>query len=88
MSKMPNKPFDPTEYDWKYRNVDFFHLLDCMVRQQNKSAIPHIRKARDFFPENYTDYIICQTAIDRIKTKSPDEGYLPLEALDIAFPGF
>ena len=88
ISEMPDKPFDPTEYDWKYRNIDFFHLLNCMVKQQDKRAIPHIRKARDFFPENYTDYVICQIAIDRIKTKSPEEGYLPLEALDIAFPGF
>lgn len=88
MSEIPHESFDPTKRDWKYRNVDFFHLLDCMVKQQNKRAIPHIRKARDFFPENYTDYIICQIAIDRIKTKTPDEGYLPLEALDMSLPEF
>lgn len=88
MSVIPSESFDPTKRDWKYRNVDFFHLLDCMVRQQNIKAISHIRKARNFFPKNYTDHIICQTAIDRIKNERPDEGYLPLEALDIAFPGF
>ena len=85
MSEMPSESFDPTKRDWKYRNVDFFHLLDCMVKQQDKKAISHIEKARDFFPENYTDYMICQTAIDRIKNKMSDEGYLPLEALDIAY---
>lgn len=86
MSEMPEGPFDPSKYDWKYRNIDFFHLLDCMVKQQDKRAIPHIRKARDFFPKNYTDYKICQIAIGRIKKRRPDEGYLPLEALEIAFP--
>ncbi|HDP37083.1 MAG TPA: HEAT repeat domain-containing protein [Candidatus Atribacteria bacterium] len=85
ISEMPDEPFDPAKHDWKYRNVDLFHLIDCMVRQQDKSAIPHIRKARDFFPENYTDYKICQIAIGRIK-KGKVEGYLPLEALEIAMP--
>ena len=86
MSELPDGPFDPTKYDWKYVNVDFFHLLDCMVRQQDKSAIPHIEKARDVFPSNYVDYKICQIAIGRIKKKRPDEGYLPLESLDIILP--
>ncbi|MBI5356521.1 hypothetical protein HZB78_02820 [Candidatus Collierbacteria bacterium] len=86
MSEIPNESFDPTKCDWKYRNVDFFHLLDCMVKQQDKRAIPHIRKARNFFPENYTDYKICQIAIGRIKKGRPNEGYLPLESLEIAFP--
>ena len=85
MSELPEEVFDPTERDRKYRNVDFFHLLDCMVRQQDKRAIPHIRKARDFFPENYADYKICQIAIGRIK-KGRVEGYLPMEALEITMP--
>ena len=85
MSELPSEVFDPTERDWKYRNVDFFHLLDCMVRQQDKRAIPHIREARDFFPENYLDYKICQIAIGRIK-KGRVEGYLPMEALEITMP--
>jgi len=85
MSEMPDEAFDPTKRDWKYRNVDFFHILDCMVRQQDKRAIPYIRKARDFFPENYTDYKICQIAIGRIK-KGEVEGYLPMEAMEIAYP--
>jgi len=85
MSEMPEESFDPAEYNWKYRNIDFFHLLDCMVRQQDKKAIPHIKKARDFFPENYTDHKVCQIAIGRIK-KGKVEGHLPMEALEIAFP--
>jgi len=32
MSEMPDEAFDPTKCNWKYRNVDFFHLLDCMVK--------------------------------------------------------
>ena len=85
ISEMPDETFDPTTREWKYRNVDFFHLLDCIVRQQNISAIPHIRKARDCFPKEYTDYIICQIAIGRIE-KGTVEGYLPMEAMEIAMP--
>ena len=85
ISEMPDEEFDPTKRDWKYRNVDLFHLLDCMVKQQDKSAIQHIRKARDCFPKHYTDYIICQIAIGRIK-KGKVEGYLPIEALEISMP--
>jgi hypothetical protein len=85
ISEMPDETFDPTTHEWKYKNVDFFHLLDCMVRQQNTSAIPHIRKARDYFPKEYTDHIICQIAIGRLK-KGKVEGYLPMEAMEIAMP--
>jgi|GEM_PF-327331 len=86
MSELPDGPFDPTKHDWKYVNVDMFHLLECMVRQQDERAIPHIENARDFFRSDYVDYKICQIAIGRIKKKRPDEGYLPLEALDIMLP--
>ncbi|MDZ7722786.1 MAG: hypothetical protein U5R06_08215 [candidate division KSB1 bacterium] len=85
MSEMPNEDFDPTKMDWKYRNVDFFHVLDCMVKQQDKSAIPHIKKARDFFPKEYTEYLICQIAIGRLK-KGKVEGFLPMEAMEISMP--
>jgi hypothetical protein len=85
ISEMPDETFDPTTFEWKYRNIDFFHLLDCMVKQQNISAIPHIRKARDCFPKEYTDFIICQIAIGRLK-KGTVEGYLPMEAMEIAMP--
>ena len=85
MAEMPTGEFDPTKLDWKYRNVDFFHILDCMVKQQDKRAIPHIKKARDFFHEDYTDYKICQIAIGRIKKGKP-EGHLPMEALEIHMP--
>ena len=82
---MPKEGFEITKHEWKYQNFDFFHILDCMVRQQNKKAIPFIKKARDQFPENYTDYKICQIAIGRIK-KGRVEGYLPMEALEIMMP--
>ncbi|MCD6334304.1 MAG: hypothetical protein DRP97_04010 [Candidatus Latescibacterota bacterium] len=85
MTEIPDESFDPTKRDWKYRNVDFFKLLDCMVKQQDKRAIPHIRKARDFFPEEYVDHKICQIAMGRIK-KGRVEGYLPMEALEISIP--
>jgi hypothetical protein len=85
ISEMPDESFDPTKHDWKYKNVDFFLLLDCMVRQQNKRAIPYIQNARDRFPENYTDHIVCQIAIGRIK-KGKVEGNLPQEALEISMP--
>jgi len=85
ISEMPDETFDPTTREWKYRNVELFHLLDCLVRQQNISAIPHIKKARDCFPKEYTDYIICQIAIGRLK-KGTVEGYLPMEAMEIAMP--
>lgn len=83
--EMPDGSFDPTKRNWKYRNVDFFHILDCMVKQQDKRAIPYIKKARDRFPENYTDHIVCQIAIGRIK-KGRVEGCLPMEALEISMP--
>lgn len=85
ISEMPDETFDPTTRDWKYRNVELFHLLDCIVRQQNISAISYIKKARDCFPKEYTDYIICQIAIGRLK-KGKVEGYLPMEAMEIAMP--
>lgn len=85
MSEMPDEAFDPTKRDWKFVNVDFFYILESMVRQQDKRAIPHIKKARDFFPDNYVDYKICQIAMGRIK-KGRVEGFLPLEVLDIAMP--
>ncbi len=85
MKEMPTEAFDPTQYEWPYRNVDLFHLLDCMVRQQNESSIPHIKKAQQYFPREYTEYLICQIAMGRIKKKKV-EGYLPLEALEITMP--
>jgi hypothetical protein len=85
MSEMPDESFDPGKRDWKYVNVDLFHILESMVRQQDPSSIPHIRKARDFFPDEYVDYKICQIAMGRIK-KGHTDGFLPLEYLDIAMP--
>ncbi len=85
VAEMPREVFDPTKYKWKYRNVDFFHLLDCMVRQQDENAIPHIRKARDAFPGENVEYSICEIAIERIM-KGEVEGYLPMEALEMAVP--
>lgn len=85
IAAMPDESFNAATHEWKYRNVDFFHLLDCMVRQQDHSAIPHIEKARDCFSEAYTDYKICQIAIGRIKAGKV-EGYLPMEALEITMP--
>jgi hypothetical protein len=85
MSEMPDETFDPGKRNWKYMNVDFFHILESMVRQQDTSAIPHIKAARDFFPEDFVDYKICQIAMGRIK-KGHVDGFLPLEYLDIAMP--
>lgn len=69
----------------RYKNYDFFEILDCMVKQQDKSSISHILKARDYFPEENLEYIVCQIAAGRIKKQKP-EGYLPMEALEIALP--
>lgn len=85
MEAMPSEDFDPFGHDWPYCNVDFFHLLDCMVKQQDKSSIPHIKKAGERFPHDYTEYLICQMAAGRIENGSV-EGYLPLEALNLAIP--
>ena len=86
MSEIPKEPFNPSKRDWKFRNVSLFHLVDCMVQQQDKRTIPHIKKVRDFFPRNYTDHKVCQIAIGRIIKRRPDEGYLPLESLEITMP--
>jgi len=85
MSEMPRETFDPSKLDWKYRNVDFFQILDAMVKQQDERAIPHIENARDAFPPEYVDHKICQVAIDRIRS-GENEGYLPMEALEMAVP--
>jgi hypothetical protein len=84
-SKMPDEPFDIDTYEWEYQEIDIFHLLDCMVRQQNKKAIPYIKKLQDRFPKEYVDHIICQIAIGRIK-KGRVEGYLPIEAMELNIP--
>ncbi|KXA93891.1 hypothetical protein AKJ65_05805 [candidate division MSBL1 archaeon SCGC-AAA259E19] len=55
MSEIPDEPFDMGKKDWKYANVNFFHILDAMVAQQNERAISHIEEARNFFPEPYVD---------------------------------
>lgn len=85
---MPDKEFDPSKYEWKFRNVDFFHILEAIVRQQNKNSIEHLKEARDRFPSNYTEHLVCQIAIGRIIKHRPGEGFLPLEALDIMIPSF
>lgn len=77
--------FNSSQTDWKYRNLNLFHLIDCMVRQQDKRAIPHIIKMRDTFPSHYVDHILCQKAINRIN-KGKIKGYLPMEALELAMP--
>ena len=51
--------------------------------KQNICPIP--LRARDFFPEEYTDHIICQIAVGRIM-KGENNGFLPAEALDISLP--
>lgn len=85
ISETPDKPFDPRKKDWKYVNVDFFHILDAMVSQQDERAIPHIKKAKEFFPERYIDYKICQKAIDRIKKKDPESAFA-YESVEMAVP--
>lgn len=67
-------------------NVDFFFILESLVRQQDDRAIPHLQNARNSFPKNYVDHIVCQIAIGRIKKRRPDEGFLPLEVMDMAMP--
>jgi len=85
ISEMPDEPFETSEYEWKYACIEFFVLLDALVKQQDKRAIPHIRKARDCFPREYTDHIICRIAIDRIQ-KGITDRYLPMDALEIQMP--
>ncbi|MDA8143092.1 MAG: hypothetical protein M0T81_03830 [Thermoplasmatales archaeon] len=85
IKEMPSESFDVAKHKWKYSSFDLFHILEALVRQQNKKAIPHIAKARDKFPIEFVDHKICQIAIGRIALAKP-EGFLPLEVLDIAFP--
>ena len=85
IKEMPSKSFDVGKHKWKYSSFNLFHILEALVRQQNKKAIPHIAKARDKFPIEFVDHKICQIALGRIALAKP-EGFLPLEALDLAFP--
>ena len=85
ISNMPDGPFDPSVYGWKYSFFDLFHILEALVRQQNMKAIKSIEKARDSFPIEYVDHKMCQIALGRIKLKKP-EGFIPLEAIEMAVP--
>lgn len=85
MAALPPGPFDTEKHEWPYRNIEFFLLLDAMVKQQDERAVPHIRKAMQAFEPEYIDHLVCRIAIGRIKKKLPD-GYLPLEALDLSLP--
>lgn len=73
------------EPGWKYPNLDFYHLLDCLVRQQDERAIPYLERARDRFPEGCLENIICRIALGRVHKKRV-EGWLPMEALEIQMP--
>ncbi len=85
IKEMPSKSFDVRKHKWKYSSFDLFFILEALVRQQNKRAIPHIAKARDSFPMEFADHKICQIAIGKIALSRP-EGFLPLEVMDIVFP--
>ena len=85
IKEMPSRSFDIGKHKWKYSSFDLFFILEALVRQQNKKAIPHIAKARDNFPIEFADHKICQIAIGKIALGRPD-GFLPMELLDIAFP--
>lgn len=85
MKEILSEVFDPSKHEWRFRNVDFFLILDAVVKQQDERAIPHICKAQAFFPSSFTEHIVCRITVGRIKKKKP-EGYLPLEALDITLP--
>jgi len=85
LSELPKETFNVEQHEWRYQNVDFFHLLDCMVQQQDGRAVPYIERARDAFPEEYVDHQICDLAIQRIE-EGKVEGYLPLDALELTLP--
>ncbi|MBU4254161.1 MAG: hypothetical protein KJ727_06150 [Acidobacteria bacterium] len=85
ITALPPGPFNTEKHQWPFRNIDFFLLLDSMVKQQDERAVPHIRRAMLAFDPQYTDHLVCRIAIGRIIKKMPD-GFLPQEALDISFP--
>ncbi|MHB8372626.1 MAG: HEAT repeat domain-containing protein [Thermoplasmataceae archaeon] len=85
IKEMPSKSFDIGKHKWKYSSFDLFFILEALVRQQNKKAIPHIAKARDNFPIKFVDHKICQIAIGKIALARPD-GFLPMEVMDIIIP--
>ncbi|KXA95938.1 hypothetical protein AKJ38_04210 [candidate division MSBL1 archaeon SCGC-AAA259I14] len=85
MSEIPDEPFEPGEEDWKYAEVNFYHILDAMVAQQDERAIPHIEGAEEFFPERSVEPRICREAIDRIEEGDPDSAFA-WEAVEMAFP--
>ncbi|MGC8515852.1 MAG: HEAT repeat domain-containing protein [Thermoplasmata archaeon] len=86
IEKMPRRSFDTNTHEWKFKNVDFFYILEAIVRQQDERLIPVLKKARDAFHPEYTEHLLCQIAIGRIIKKRPEEGFLPLEVMDIMLP--
>jgi len=93
LDEVGHEPFDTDERPWKFRNVDFFLLLQAFVWQQDERLIPALRRAREFYavpgakPEEgeSVEAVVCQIAIGRIRKKHTD-GYLPMEALDLSMP--
>ena len=85
MANMPEGPFDPSVHKWKYSFFDPFYILEALVRQQNRKAVPSIARARDKFPLEYVDHKMCQIALGRIMLKKP-KGFIPLEAIEMAVP--
>ncbi len=85
VANIPDEPFDPSVRRWKYSFFDLFYILEALVRQQNRKAVPSIARARDKFPIEYVDHKVCQIALGRIMLKKP-KGFIPLEAIGIAVP--
>ncbi|MHB1439393.1 MAG: hypothetical protein ACYCSO_00755 [Cuniculiplasma sp.] len=88
INEMPKEEFDTSEMDWKFKNLDFFYVLEAFVRQQDERSIDRLKKVRDIFPPEYMDHLACQIAIGRIIKKKPDDGFLPLEVMDIMIPSW
>lgn len=85
IAALPPGPFDTEKYEWPFRNIEFYLLLDAMVKQQDKRAVPHVQRSMQAFKPEYIDHLVCRIAIGRIKKKQPD-GYLPMEALELTLP--
>lgn len=88
IAELADKKFDPSELEWKFRNVDFFHILEAIVKQQNERSVDHLKRARDTFPKNYAEHLVCQIAIGRIIKHRPEEGFIPLEFMSVIVPPY
>lgn len=80
---MAAAPYDADKEDLKYAEIEFSQLLDSIVKQGDEAAIEPLETARDAIPSDSLEFVLYQIALGRLRLGETDEGYLPMESMDI-----